>query len=87
MYVNIHKIHVRSGPNAVSALQWMSLFQGCPQGVSCTQANMCTQACRANALLLKKAGLRFNRKGFDPVIACTHSVTDIMSVSTNAWER
>ena len=27
---NIRKIH--SGPHAVSAIQWMSLFQGCSQG-------------------------------------------------------
>ena len=27
---SMHKIH--SGPRAVSALQWMSAFQGCPQG-------------------------------------------------------
>ena len=27
---NIHNVH--SGMHAVSALQWISLFQGCPQG-------------------------------------------------------
>ena len=42
---SIRKIH--SGPHTVSALQWMSIFQGCPQGgiplyvYLCTVSQMC----------------------------------------------
>ena len=29
---------------------------------------------------------RFNRKGLELAIGCAHSITDIISGSTNAWE-